>query len=105
MFSTRADRVREWVEEAKEWPNRRLRDAAYADLEKASAAADGETALAAAERFLQAAPIHAPDPRDGRVRALYNDAFTQWFARRAGDLDDGARRRIERYRTLTALVP
>jgi hypothetical protein len=86
--------------ELSDWQNRRIRDATFAQLQQAASSADHEAVLQAAERFLEAPPQQGQDPRREQVLKRYREAFTSWFVGLTGDLDDDARRRIERYRAL-----
>jgi hypothetical protein len=80
----RAAAVRCSLDEAKEWPNRQARDAAFAALTAAAAGADREAALAASERFRGSPPTAGADPRLRTVEAL-EDAARRHPDRKARD--------------------
>jgi hypothetical protein len=97
----RAEQARDAALAAREWPNRRLLDAAFADLEKARTTGDDLAALRAAERFLRAPPVALADPRAGQVRGHYAETFVRWLARSPANTAEAAAV-IAGYRALTA---
>jgi hypothetical protein len=96
----RTSQVDELAEDAKEWPNRRIRDDAFANLLTALAGTDDGAALLEAEKFLQARPSRGEDPRSDRVRMLYTEAFTRWFIGKDDQAETKAKARLDAYRQL-----
>ncbi len=98
---SRAAEVGRIVADAGEWPNRRVRNIAVKDLEKALARGGNLAAMDAAARFIEAPPVAQADPRRETVVALYAKSLVDWFQSLSGDLSAAALRRIQRYRSLT----
>jgi hypothetical protein len=96
----RDKQVGELRQEAGEWPNRRTRDAAYADLKGARSKGEAVPALLAAEKYLEAPPLQGDDPRTASVRAWYAETFTDWMLHQQGQLDAKDRSRVVKYRSL-----
>jgi hypothetical protein len=98
----RTDQVKKIQRAAKNWPNRRLRDSAFANLKNAQAHQNHLAVLQSAEQFLSAAPAHRPDPRTDQVLADYRQSFVQWFLTLGPNLDAMAQERIKRFQALAA---
>jgi hypothetical protein len=96
----RKTQVESLADAAREWPNRRARDAAFRLLARAVAAGDDHGTVLASEEFLGAPPRRGDDPRSDQVRSWYGKSFARWFARNPEGQE--ADRRVGRYRNLTA---
>jgi len=77
------------------------REAAWRDLESASAAGDSLNQLIDCERFFSTSPP-AEDPRIEQARNIYRDALSRWFAGLPGAPDSEARRHIQKYAEVSA---
>jgi hypothetical protein len=76
----RFDQVRALLAHAQEAPNRRVRNAAIAEMEAALKTGDDLGVLRAVEKFATAPPLNQKDARIGAVRDIYAREFVHWFA-------------------------
>jgi hypothetical protein len=85
-------------EEMSEWPALRQRNAAYQELQAATQRKDDLAVLRAAEKYLEAPPLHRQDPRTARVLDRYAEAFADWML--GQDENPETKARAARYRAL-----
>lgn len=98
----RTDQVKKILQEARELPNQRIRDAAFSDLLVAITKEDAEMVMTAAEAFLSAPPILIADNRREQVIEAYSSSFVSWFVAAAHPNDTTDQKRIKTYRDLMA---
>jgi hypothetical protein len=76
----REPHVRALMAQAREAPNRRVRDAAFGELRAALAQGDSRSAMRAIEKFADAPPLADKDPRTPGLAEIYAREFVHWFA-------------------------
>lgn len=96
----RIDQVRKILRDAREIPNQRARDAAYAKLISASVSENAEMIITASEAFLSAPPLQITDSRQGQVVDAYSIALVSWFLSVENPYDTAVQKRIQSYRDL-----
>jgi hypothetical protein len=82
--------------------NDRARNDAYVRVLRAVDSRDYLGIIRGIEAFLAHSPLWHRDPREDRLRELYDEAMVRWFAGREAPEDAEAREHVQRYRRLTA---
>ena len=82
--------------------NDRGRDDAFGRVVQSQRDRDYLGIIRGSETFLDHSPLRGRDPREGRVRELYDEAMVRWFIGRGSADDPEVREHIERFRRLTA---
>jgi hypothetical protein len=80
----------------------RARDEAYTRILRAEEARDYLGMIRGIEAFLAHRPLWDRDPREGRLRELYDEAMVKWFVGRGAPEDSATREHVDRYRRLAA---
>jgi hypothetical protein len=80
----------------------RAREQAYALVQRAEEARDYLGIIRGIESFLAHRPLWNRDPREGRLRALYDEAMVKWFVGRGRPVDAETRDHVDQYRRLAA---